>query len=280
MSLLNHELILWGILGDHGSYGIMKMEYQDIIWYSARLRNKPLSRDFSFVGRRIRHAGEEKTPANPRDETIITRTAPSVVLIMYWYIQYLRFLGYSISLVICSCNCIPCTSSTSCVWFDNFTPTKPYSSLPDQPRTRLSALMDHVQIKSFTKRHSSQKKKFASISSCWWFRNPANQLRQLAVYPILYKVLAPSQVVSRIYSITVPLLKIQVTFLFHPKKLVTQIGHRRPPSTSWHLALQPTIKGHPDAWGPRSNVRVGPMVWKLCSTLGFLGITYPEIPTW
>ena len=29
---------------------------------------------------------------------------------------------------------------------------------------------------------------------CWWFRNPANQLRSV-VYPILYKVLAPSQVV-------------------------------------------------------------------------------------
>ena len=29
---------------------------------------------------------------------------------------------------------------------------------------------------------------------CWWFRNPANQLR-LVVYPIIYTVLAPSQVV-------------------------------------------------------------------------------------
>ena len=29
---------------------------------------------------------------------------------------------------------------------------------------------------------------------CWWFRNPANQLR-LVVYPMIYKVLAPSQVV-------------------------------------------------------------------------------------
>ena len=30
---------------------------------------------------------------------------------------------------------------------------------------------------------------------CWWFRNPANQLR-LVDYPIIYKVLAPSQVVG------------------------------------------------------------------------------------
>ena len=29
---------------------------------------------------------------------------------------------------------------------------------------------------------------------CWWFRNPANQLR-LVVYPIIYIVLSPSQVV-------------------------------------------------------------------------------------
>ena len=35
---------------------------------------------------------------------------------------------------------------------------------------------------------------------CWWFRNPANQLR-LIVYPIFRRVLAPSQVVRRISSI-------------------------------------------------------------------------------
>ena len=33
------------------------------------------------------------------------------------------------------------------------------------------------------------------INYCWWFRNPANQLR-LVVYPTIYKVLAPSQVVG------------------------------------------------------------------------------------
>ena len=30
---------------------------------------------------------------------------------------------------------------------------------------------------------------------CWWFRNPANQLR-LLVYPIIYRVLSPSQAVQ------------------------------------------------------------------------------------
>ena len=33
-----------------------------------------------------------------------------------------------------------------------------------------------------------------TITYCWWFRNPANQLR-LVAYPIVYRVLAPSQVI-------------------------------------------------------------------------------------
>ena len=45
------------------------------------------------------------------------------------------------------------------------------------------------------------RQRFAQIvhSYCWWFRNPANQLR-LIVHPIICKVLAPSQLVSRISS--------------------------------------------------------------------------------
>ena len=41
---------------------------------------------------------------------------------------------------------------------------------------------------------SETSKCFKSLPYCWWFRNPANQLR-LVVYPIIYKVLAPSQMV-------------------------------------------------------------------------------------
>ena len=43
---------------------------------------------------------------------------------------------------------------------------------------------------------------------CWWFRNPANQLR-LVAYPIIYRVLYVSQVVSRISSINSMTLRIQ-----------------------------------------------------------------------
>ena len=45
---------------------------------------------------------------------------------------------------------------------------------------------------SMTKRHGSNPR---SLTYCWWFRNPANQLR-LVVYPIIFRVSAPSQVVQ------------------------------------------------------------------------------------
>ena len=42
---------------------------------------------------------------------------------------------------------------------------------------------------------------------CWWFRNPANQLRLVVLSTILYRALAPSQVVSWISSINLHSLK-------------------------------------------------------------------------
>ena len=57
--------------------------------------------------------------------------------------------------------------------------------------------MDKLFLQANRSENSNQQNVWISTNYCWWLRNPASQLR-LVVYPIIYKVLAPSQGVSRI----------------------------------------------------------------------------------
>ena len=57
----------------------------------------------------------------------------------------------------------------------------------------------YVRLTSELQKHPTKKTDTSDVGPrvgniCWWFRNPANQLR-LVVYPIIYKVFAPFQVV-------------------------------------------------------------------------------------
>ena len=58
----------------------------------------------------------------------------------------------------------------------------------------LSCLHKHMKVEMD---HDTEITLQRAIIYCWWFRNPANHLR-LVVYPLINKVLAPSQVVGRI----------------------------------------------------------------------------------
>ena len=70
-------------------------------------------------------------------------------------------------------------------------------------------------------------------SYCWWFRNPANQLR-LVAYPIIYRVLwhIPGGCLGFLNSMRIPTLKPLDIRSIHRKKVVKPPVKRTPNSTS------------------------------------------------
>ena len=129
-----------------------------------------------------------------------------------------------------------------------------------------------------------------SIWYCWWFRNPANQLR-LVVYPIIYEVLiyciwggCLGFLPSTVGSIT-PLLKLQENLTkiqpMHGCLPSYILSHKIP--WSWYISLHLPNKIKTNSWiGWSVNVPNHGSIWILCVMIHFQDarrlISVQEVP--
>ena len=112
------------------------------------------------------------------------------------YLNHRKFVGWRIcGMYPCWKSYISCSSSSYFFAWTYFLP----SILAGRLHPSFSSLLS---LKSMDKNQQKQQNSRLEMdtSYCWWFRNPANQLR-LVVYSILHRVWAPSQIFGHGISI-------------------------------------------------------------------------------